>query len=372
MSARAYDGPERRRVPRDRPRRAGATIEQVASQAGVSVATVSRALRGLPNVAASTRARVEAAAEQLDYRADVTAARLASGRTDAIALAVPSIGSWYHSTVAAGVESVLAPAGLDTLLIAIDEPDAKRRVLADLRAVTRRIDGIILVDILLDEEEIAMLQSSGTAVVTVGQHTGRFPSIRIDDRGAARLATQHLLNLGHTAIGLISGFDPHGLQFDVPRLRHRGYLDALDAAGVEPVPGHHVDGHSDAVGGADAMARLLAAPVTPTAVFATSDEMAFGAMRTCTDLGYAVPDEMAIIGFDDHPLSEAVGLTTIRQDVRELGRCAAQLLVEGRSDLPAASEEKSHEVVAETRLVVRRTTRRPARPSTTTDPGSGR
>lgn len=349
-------GGRRTRRSRAEDRAPGATIEEVARLAGVSRATVSRALRRLPNVAAETRQRVEAAADELDYHIDRTASRLATGRTETVAVVVPTLSTWYFGQVLGGIEATLADRGLDVLVTSVHAPAARHRLASSAAPLHKRVDGLIFVDVLLTPDEVAALEQSTLHVVTVGQRTGRFPSVTLENRLASRSATQHLLNLGHRDIAFVAGDLSSGLHFAVPGDRRDGYADALAGAGIERRPELELETGSTVEHGAQAAARLLSTARPPTAVVAASDDLAFGALRTLRDLGYAVPGDVSIVGFDDRELSAAVGLTTVRHDPTEQGHLAAGLLADAAT---GAIGPGPHDVVAETRLVVRSTTSRP-------------
>jgi len=333
-------------------RRGAATIEDVAQRADVSVATVSRALRGLPNVAPSTRARVEAAAAELRYRPDPNASRLAAGRTNAIGVALPILGGWYFAQILAGVEAVLAAAGYDLLVYGAAGPEDRRRFLSDVVSAHKRVDGLLLVDIHLPEEGAAAWASSGVCLVTIGTTIEGFPSVTIDDRSGAAAAVRHLLDLGHRAIALIDGLGPDPFHFTVPQLRQDGYRDALAERRVTPRGEHIVPGLFTVDGGRAAMDRLLDLADPPTAVFAASDEMAIGAMQSVRARGLSVPDDVSIVGFDDHDLAAAVGLTTIRQPVVAIGGRAATLLLAALGSGSPSDEQ----VTFPTELIVREST----------------
>lgn len=337
-----------------------ATIEDVARHAGVSVATVSRALRGLPNVAEPTRRRVQDAADELDYRPDAFASRLATGRNDTVGLAVPRIDDWYFSQVAAGAEGVLAGAGVDVLLCSVGDAAGRAGLLAGPSAVRRRLDGLVLIDVLLTDDEVSLLARERANVVTVGQHTERFPSVTVDDEAAARTLTEHLLSLGHRRIAIIGTGGGAPLPFDVPRKRVAGYRAALADAGHQNDPALERPADFTVSGGHDAMAGLLRSDEPPTAVFALSDAMAIGALRACREQGIGVPGDLSVAGFDDRDLAPVFDLTTVHQDPRSQGETAARLLL----DLHRQPESAPRHAEAEARLVVRGSTGPP--------PGGGR
>jgi LacI family transcriptional regulator, repressor for deo operon, udp, cdd, tsx, nupC, and nupG len=287
--------------------RGRATIEDVAAAAGVSVATVSRAMRGLPNVALSTRERVLAIAGDLKYRPDPAAARLATGRSRSMALVVPLLNSWYFSQVVAGAEAVCAEAGYDVVVIGVASDVARRALLDDTTSIHRRVDGLVFVDIAVTADDEAILSERGLAVVSIGAATERFPSVGIDDVAVGRLATSHLLDLGHTRIGLIGGQPEEPLGFKVPGHRRTGYTAALRNRGLPIDPELQFGGNFSVMGGHDATLALLSLPDPPTAVFAMSDEMAFGALLAARTSGVSVPDDLSACGnLDVTPQYESV------------------------------------------------------------------
>lgn len=322
-------------------RKRGPSIEDVAREAAVSVATVSRALRGLPNVAPKTRARVQAVAEEMQYRADPSAARLATGRTKLVELATPTVDGWYFSRFLAGAIDHLLYKGYEAITHPVGDPDERERFLNQLVQLEKRVDGLIVVDLNLSEEAATELWNAGIPTVTAGFSTERFPSVIVDDYQVGFLATQHLLDLGHRRIGLISGEPNHPLAFSVPGLRLAGYTAALAAAGIAIDTRLERSGRFTAPGGRAAMDRLLDLDDPPTAVFAMSDEMAFGAWSALQDRDLSWPGDMAVVGVDDHELAEMVGLTTIRLSPHAIGASAAERLLELIDDPTAGGDTRN-------------------------------
>lgn len=340
--------------PTDQPRRrTRATIEDVASAAGVSVATVSRALRNLPNVAESTRARVEDAATRLEYRADPAASRLAAGRSRSVGVVVQLLHGWYSSHVVAGVEAVCAEAGYDTIVMGVGPGSRDRDVFAGSSAIHRRVDALILVDVRVSASELRRLADQSLVVVAVGHEVPEIPSVGIDDVEVGRIAARHLIELGHRRIGLING--PDTLPFVVPNQRQAGFEEALRSAGVEPDPALYTPGNFTVQDGADALHALMERDDPPTAIFALSDEMAFGVILAAEERGIRIPDDLSLIGVDDHDVAPVVGLTTVHQDVAEHGARAARLVI----DQLAQGTESVDRAPAPVRLIVRRTTAAP-------------
>jgi LacI family transcriptional regulator, repressor for deo operon, udp, cdd, tsx, nupC, and nupG len=304
-----------------------ATIEDVAEGAGVSVATVSRALRGLPNVAESTRQRVVDIARELVYRPDPAAARLAAGRTGTVTIAVPGLGTWYFSNVVAGAEAVCADAGFEFQVIGVIDLADRDRLLDEDRRLEQRTDALILVDIAITEAQAASLEGRNIALATVGTCVAGHPSVQIDDELVGRTAADHLIGLGHEHLALIGGLRNDPMSFEVPRARKRGYQSGIEAHGMTLADDDIANGDFGIAGGYEAMVQLIDRPSPPTAVFAMSDEMAFGALMACNERGLRPGSGISIIGVDDHEFSQVVELTTIRQNVADHGAKAARLLV---------------------------------------------
>jgi LacI family repressor for deo operon, udp, cdd, tsx, nupC, and nupG len=330
-----------------------ASIEDVARRAGVSIATVSRALRGLPDVANATRDRVLEAASALDYVASPFAARLASGRTATVGVVVPFVNRWFFAEVIDTVETSLRRSGFDLLLYNLGDEGGRSRFF-DVMPMRKRVDGVLVISLVLADEEIAALQSLGCPVGLLGLQRDGFLSTRIDDVGSARMAVSHLTGLGHRRVGLIGGDTDDPMRFTPPLHRADGYREALAAVGVEPDPALEVLGYFTITGGEEGCRALMALPDPPTAIFSESDEMAYGALRALRRLGLRVPQDVAIIGFDDHPTAELMDLSTIRQPVPE------QALDVGTRLLAAVAttshNDAANDVVLATELVVRGST----------------
>lgn len=329
-----------------------ASISDVARRAGVSIATVSRAMRGLPNVAEPTRSRVLAAAAELSYVVSPSASSLASGRTRTVGVVVPYVTRWYFGQVVAGIESVLRDNGFDLLLYNLGDDRGRSRFFGRL-PLRRRVDAVIAISLPLTEPEISAFRGLDVPVAIVGASVPGFAGVRIDDEDGAGAAVRHLLGLGHRRIGLISGRADDRMHFTAPLDRRVGYQRALQAAGLPVDPDLDVVGHWGMDEGAAAMAELLALPDPPTAVFAETDEMALGALRTLRRCGLQLPQDMSLVGFDDHEMASLMELTTIAQPVREQGSMAATLLLDG---LERAPDSSPPQLALPTRLVVRSTT----------------
>ncbi|MBA2389473.1 MAG: LacI family DNA-binding transcriptional regulator [Geodermatophilaceae bacterium] len=303
-----------------------ASIFDVADRAGVSPSTVSRALRGLPNVAPATRERVARAAHELFYVASPAASGLASGRTTTVGIVVPFLSRWFFMRVVQGAEEVIRAAGYDVLLHNLGDAAGRERFF-DRLPLNRKVDGIVLVDVTVQPHEQARLQALGVPVTVVGGDALGVGAVGIDDAAGVRMAVRHLVHLGHRDIGMLGGDAATGLNFAVPGRRRTTFLGAIAEAGLVTKPEWVVSSDWGIEGGARATERLLSSRRVPTALFAESDEVAFGALRTLRLAGLDVPRRMSVIGFDDHEMASVVNLTTVAQPVDAQGAAAARLLI---------------------------------------------
>lgn len=322
------------------------TIRQVAAEAGVSVATVSRALRGLPSVAPATREVVEEAALRLHYVPDPYAAMLSASRVHSIIVAVPFPGQWYYAQVIASVEAAASAEGSEVRLHVVADDGQRRRFLEKTLPAQRRVDGAILVDIPVSPDDVLRLSRPSMPLVGVGQHIDGIITVGIDNSGAACDATEYLIGLGHRRIGLLGGMPDGRTHLSIPRERELGYTRALAAAGIDFDESLVVNGNFSVQGGSDATRQLLTMDDPPTAVFALSDEMAAGAIQAAREDGVAVPEQLSIMGFDDHAFSAPMGLTTVRQPVELQGDEATRALLDAVEGSPwPADRVLDHELI---------------------------
>jgi len=343
------------------------TLDDVARRAGVSAATASRALGDHPHVAEATRHRVREAAAALDYVASPEATRLAGGPTGRVAVLVPHPSRWFFGELIEGLEAELRAAELDLVLFRVGGPEERRDFFARLPA-RRKVDAVVVLAFAVDEAEHARLASLGVAVVAAGGRVASYPSVGIDDHRAGRRAVDHLLHLGHRRIGMLAGRDTQRSgagpwEGDEQRLspdpdgRSSAWRAALRDAGAEPDDELVATAPWSGEGGAEAMARLLGLRTPPTAVFAHCDEMALGAVRTLRRAGLRVPEDLSVIGIDDHPLAALTDLTTVAQPVREQGRRAGELVVDALRGSPPPRVPPAE--MLPTHLVLRGTTAPP-------------
>ncbi|MES2169216.1 MAG: LacI family DNA-binding transcriptional regulator [Actinomycetota bacterium] len=335
------------------------SIHDVAQAAGVSTATVSRALRGLPNVSEPTRLRIRSVADELGYVASSNASGLASGRTNTIGVAVPSVSRWFYTTVLEGVDFALRDAGFDMILYNLASRDGDRERAFHRSLLRKRTDALIAVGVDFTSAEREQLLSLGHPILAIG---GPMPGIRnigVDDRAVARLATEHLIGLGHRHIAHLGGPDDGGLNKRLPVERRAGFVDAMGAANLAVRDEWLLSGGFTCEGSREVMLRTLGASERPTAVFASSDEMAFGALLAAQQSGVRVPEDLSVIGIDDHEMATSFGLTTIAQDPHAQGIMGATVLL---SEVRGGQPLRRTSIRADYELIVRTSTA-PARPT---------
>jgi LacI family repressor for deo operon, udp, cdd, tsx, nupC, and nupG len=342
-------------------------MADVARRAGVSTSTVSRALRGMPGVSENQRRRIQSIADELSYVISPEASRLSRGATGRVAVVVPTIDRWYFSTMLAGIESTLRDADLDVLIYHVGGAADRQRFFHEL-PVRRKADAAIVISLPVPDEEAARLDLLGVQVVVAGGQIRDYPHVRIDDHKAAEQAVGHLAGLGHRRIGMIRTHDGEGRLWPADMARTQGYLQSLRAAGLEHDTALLVTVPFGIHGGMEAVGRLLALPEPPTAVFCHSDEVAFGAMRALRLASVTVPVQCSVVGVDDHPMSEILDLTTVRQPVERQGRIAGEMILE----LLGSGMLREPVRVVSTELVVRDSTAPVSRETATAGRGAHR
>jgi DNA-binding LacI/PurR family transcriptional regulator len=299
------------------------SIRDVAREVSLSTATVSRALRGLRGVSEQNRLRVAEAAQRLGYVPSPNAVGLASGQTHAVAVIVPHVTRWFFGEVVQGAEEVLRAAGYDLLLYNLaGEPAARARVFQS-GLLSKRVDAVLVLGLRPTDEEQAVLAGLDRPVALVGAAAPGLFSVSIDDEAAARIATEHLVGLGHRRIGYIGG-SLDTLDFVAPAARLAGYRAVLRERGLELDETLEDVGEFTVAGGWAAATRLLSRPDRPTAIFAASDEMAIGVLRAARQLALGIPQDLSVVGIDDHELAGFFDLTTVAQPVRQQGRRGAE------------------------------------------------
>lgn len=296
------------------------TLDDVARAAGMSRAQVSRALRGDPCVRAETRKRIEGIAAQLDYRPNLAARSLVSARTSIVGLVIGDLNNPFHIQLAQAVDLQLAQAGFDsvTSLRSVEDPDAISDRLLRLRAA-----GVIMLGTHHSEQAIAGIAQKVPCVYIGSKRIDhpRATAIAVDDESGVRKAVGHLLELGHRRIAHLGGNSVEASA----RQRTQVYCTVMEEAGLKPF---FLRGQHDAAYGRTGVDLLFAEKERPTAIFASNDCIAIGALDRLKGMGLSVPEDISIIGFDDIPSAqnEVFSLSTIRQDCDSQARAAVESL----------------------------------------------
>jgi LacI family transcriptional regulator len=304
-------------------------LEDIARLAGVSRSTVSRVINDDPHVAKDTRAKVAEIIRQANYQPNMAARGLAAGRTRILGIVIPrGVADLFSDPYFPLLIQAIASAcnALDySVMLWLAEPEHERRMIRKI-LYSGLIDGAVVACALMDDPVVNAFAEGQLPFILVGRYPGGgdVSYVDIDNISAARDIVMHLLRLGHRRVATITG--PRNMIPGVDRLE--GYLTALRQRGLALDPNLIVEGDFTEAGGQAAMQRLL--PHEPEAVFAASDMMAVGALRTLREAGRRVPEDVAVVGFDDMPFSARTDppLTTVRQPIHRTGRTAAETLID--------------------------------------------
>jgi DNA-binding LacI/PurR family transcriptional regulator len=329
-----------------------ATITEVAREAGVGIGTVSRVVNGSGAVREETRRRVLDAIARLGYAPNAAARALSTGRTATVGVVAPFFTRPSVMERLRGISRVLDAAGYGLVLFDVERPEQAPAYFREL-AGGGRVDAVLAVTLCPDAEACARFAAAGTPVVLVDREHPALPGVTIDDEAGGRLATEHLLGLGHERIAFIGELEPTP---DRPIARRRaGYEAALRDAGIEPLPAlvRHAE-YGRALAAAHTRA-LLALDEPPTAVFAASDDQALAVLGAAAEEGLDLPADLSVVGFDDIEVARWAGLTTVAQPLEDSGSRGAELVLAELAGEPAGPCE------LELELVVRVTTTRPGR-----------
>lgn len=329
----------------------GVTIRDVAKRANVGIATVSRVLNNNPSVSEATRQKVLAAVAELDYTPNYSARRLSLGKTLTIAVIVPFFTRPVFVERLRGVEQALAHSEYDLILFNVETVDRRNHC---FRAVPRRerIDGLLIIALSPQDTEVDYFLQSQVPTVLIDTTHPRLNRVVIDDVLGGRLATQHLIDLGHHKIAYLSEHLDNPFNFTANVDRYQGYCQAFEAAGwpVNPTYLQEVAyGQQAARQGAK---ELFALADRPTAIFAASDTQAIGVLQAANEMGFNVPQDLSVVGYDDVEVTEYLSLTTIHQPLFEFGIKGVELLLE-TIEKPTRSP---HKILLPVELVVRGTT----------------
>lgn len=332
------------------------TIYDVADQAGVAISTVSRVLNDSQDVADGTRERVLRAIRDLQFRPNRTAKSLAEHTRKTISVALPTFTTPFHNELLKGVRDRLDDEDVDLLLCDL-EWEAPQRTLHNFLE-GGAMDGLLIVGVGSDEELAEELSMLGAPVVLVGSYLEGFDSFYWNDEPGAKMAVDHLIEEGYSRIGMIT--TPHHNRIRDARVA--GYRQGLEEAGIPFDPDLVVHGHTrkhdgfSEESGYEAMQDLFALDQPVEAAFASSDVQAIGAWQALREEGLEVPEDFAFVGYDDIKVSRFIGLTSVAQNMHNVGNTATDLLLD-RLDRDGPEEYISR--LVEPRLQVRKSSRNP-------------
>ena len=332
------------------------TIYDVAREAGVSMATVSRVVNNNPNVKPQTRKKVLEAIERLGYRPNAVARGLASKKTTTVGVVIPDISNAIFAEVARGIEDIANMYHYNIILCNADKRKEKEiRVVNTL--LEKQVDGLLFMGGSITEDHLEAFRTSTVPIVlcSTADETGTMPSVDIDHEQAAFDAVSRLISEGHRKIAMISGSlqDP-----TTGYARFQGYRKALEKAGLPFREDYVRAGNYRYESGMEATRYFLQLPERPTAIFAANDEMAIGAIHAIQDAGLRVPEDISVIAIDNIRLAEMVRpeLTTVAQPMYDIGAVAMRLLTK----LMRKEQVDALQVVLPHELIVRRSTAAPS------------
>ena len=330
------------------------TIRDVAKEAGVSTATVSRALNEAELVTEETRRKVLVVIERLGYRPNAVARGLTTRKTKTIGLIVSDIMNPFYPEVARGVEDVLSTHGYNVILCNTDRDPKKESDYINL-LIEKRVEGIVFASLPADKSLLTDLDRSGVPWVSAGHAMSglEHDCVVVDNVLGAYQATQHLIRVGHRRIGHIAG----PLHESVTAERLEGYRRAMIDQGLDPDDPPVVEADYKQAGGYAAAMKLLALHPPVTALFVGNDLMAIGALEAAHERGLSVPGDLAIIGIDDIPIASlhTIQLTTVAQPKTEIGAVATRMLLDRIERISSENAQTGSKVVLTPRLIVRRT-----------------
>ncbi|MGB2962429.1 MAG: LacI family DNA-binding transcriptional regulator [Anaerolineales bacterium] len=325
------------------------TIRDVANHAGVSHQTVSRVINNSERVRPETRTCVEAAIKELGYRPNAIARSMARGHTCTLACISPNLTDYTFANIIEGAEAEVRKHGYFLVTSSAPTEEDFSRLIEEL-FTSSRAEGLLVINPYADNRHKLLPSEAPTIFISQHREQETVGSVALDDLNAARKATQHLIDLNHKRIALVTG----PMEEDCSQDRCAGYKEALQENGITFDPALTITGDWTATSGYLALQKLLTGAIIPSAIFAQNDRMAIGVLRAARENGIPVPEELSVIGIDDMPLSSYFDppLTTMRQDTLSIGREAARLLI----DTLEKREMSPKQILLQAQLVKREST----------------
>ncbi len=331
-----------------------ADIRDVAKRAGVAPITVSRCINNSGYCSPETRTRVEAAIAELGYVPNRLASGLRSKRSNTLALVLSDITNPFFTTIARGVEDAASQAGYTVIFCNTDESVSKEQMYVQM-LLEKRVDGILFVPAQSTLDSVALIQKHALPLVVLDRRVPdtQIDVVRADSEGGAYELTRLLISLGHRDIAIING--PRGVSTSEDRLN--GYKRALSEAGIAANPEREYYGPFIQNSGYELARKAVAATPRPTALFATNNFIGIGVLKALQELGLSVPEDIAVVSFDDLPSSMVIFpfLTVAAQPAYEMGKKAVEILM---NKLGSEPPEQCQEVVFPVEIVVRQSSGR--------------
>lgn len=326
-------------------------IKQIAKAAGVSVATVSRVLNHPENVAPKTREKIQKIIEDAEYKPNWFAQGLNFNRTKTIGLIIPHILNSTYMEIAKGVEDVALQKGYTTFMCNVEKNSRIESEYIE-QLLTRKVDGIILMFSFLQEENLKAVQQDGVPIVLIGENKDikGFNSVRVDCKAGAEGMIRNFIEYGHKSIGILYGNDPEQESLDMLE----GYKEVLEENGIA-IEDKYIKAVDNTIEGGYLGAKKMVADGPPRAIFATSDDIAYGVMDAIKDMGMKVPDDVAVVGFGNARMSNLVEpkLTTVELPFHKMGIYGARLLFDLIEDEEKINE-KPRQITLQTKQRIRK------------------
>ena len=329
------------------------SIKDIAKAAGVSHPTVSRALSDSPLISEETKVRIQRLAQEMGYSPNALARGLVTRQTYSVGVVVTTIADPFVAEIVQGIEATAHDHGY-TVILCNSESTPEREIASVEMLRSERVDGVIVTASRVGALYLEYLEQIGGPIVLINNHneeSGRYTfSVSVDNRHGGRLAAEHLVQLGHRRIAYVAGPANHSSDLD----RLAGYRQALVKGGIEPDPAWVVPGNGRPDGGEEALQTILALDPRPTAVFCYNDMTAIGLIHAAQQAGLAIPQDMAVVGFDDILFASYLypPLTTVAQPKVEMGQQAMHMML----SLITAKEESEEDlanVIVKGKLIVR-------------------
>jgi DNA-binding LacI/PurR family transcriptional regulator len=333
-----------------------ATIRDVARKANVGVGTVSRVLNDSPAVREETRQKVLAVIQELDYTPNPIARRLSTGQTLTIGVILPYLTMPSYIERLRGVQYTLADSEYDLVLFDIENPSQRDAYFQNF-SIKSRVDGALLISLPPNDEQATRFTNSNIPTVLIDAYHPDLCCIYPDDVEGGRIATQHLIELGHRKIAYLSDYLSTPFHPSM-RLRYQGYREALAKENIPFDPKYHIEGERGRINARVMAKELLSMDDPPTGIFAASDTQAIGIIDAAHELGIRIPEDLSVVGFDDIRDAAYVDLTTIDQHLVRSGIDGAKMLLDLLAE-PNPKTKRKHTISVD--LVVRGTTGPPQR-----------